>query len=286
MTNLTSKALLVSLKISQWSARKFDKRETAELALKHGTPAEVARVNKTLLPMAQSLDLIHKKTNEMRWAYYRNSLPWGQEGVNIITSAGYMDFTKLMRDHKHEWQGLVEDFLVEYPTLRENARSVLNGMYREEDYPDPSDLRRRFGCEVRFFPIPETGDWRVALSDEELADLQAQTREDIAQSQSIAMRDAWKRVHDVVEHALTRLKDPKAVFRDSLVENAKEMCRIMSVLNVVDDPALEKIRGEVEVALCSHNVETLRSDPLVRQETADKMADIMAKMGALYQKAA
>lgn len=282
MTGLTSKAMLVSLKVSQWSARKLDRRETAELMLKHGTSTEVARVNKSLLPMSLSLDAVHKKTGAVRADYYKNSLPWGQEGVNVIRAEGYMDFTKLMREHIYEWRSLVDDFIVDYPQMREDARAILNGMYREDDYPHPEDLRRKFSVDVRFFPIPEQGDWRVALSDDEMEELRKQTHEDIAQSQSIAMRDAWKRVHEVVKHAVDRLGDEKAVFRDSLIENAKEMCRVMSVLNVVDDANLENIRSQIEGALCSHTAEALRQAPDVRQDVADKMREIAAKMGAFY----
>jgi len=283
---LTTKALLVSLKISQWSARKLDRKETAELALKHGTAVDVARVNKSLLPMSLTLEAIHKKTTAMRRDYYCNSLPWGQEGVSVIKTDGYMEFTRLMSGHIHEWRGLVDDFILDYPNLQAAARRLLNGMYRDEDYPAPESLRRKFAAEVRFFPIPEQGDWRVVLNDEEMEELRKQTRDDIAQSQSIAMRDAWKRVHEVVEHAVGRLGDEKAVFRDSLIDNAREMCRVMSVLNVVDDPNLEAIRSEIERTLCKHTAEGLRSAPDVRADVADKMRAIMDKMGAFYGPAA
>ena len=43
-----------------------------------------------------------------------------------------------------------------------------------------------------------------------------------------------------------KLADPKAVFRDTLVENTKEVCSILSRLNFADDPDLETMRQQVE----------------------------------------
>ena len=282
MTELTNRALLVSLQISQWAARKMDRKETAELALKHGTMSEVARVNKSLLPMAAALDAIHKKTGQIRWLYYDNSLPWGQEGINVISTSGYMEFVAMMSEAMNEWRALVKDFLAVYPQLREDARLVLNGMYREEDYPSPSELARKFSIDVRFMPVPAEGDWRVELADDEIERLRAKTVEDLRESQHVAMRDVWKRVHEVVEHAVSKLSGDPKYLRESLVANALQMCKTMTILNIAQDPDLERIRHDIEGALAGHTSEGLRADPVARVVTVTKMQDIMAKMGGLY----
>ena len=41
------------------------------------------------------------------------------------------------------------------------------------------------------------------------------------------------------------MADPKKVFRDSLVENARELCELLPKLNMTDDPNLEAIRKEL-----------------------------------------
>ena len=154
MTTLSDRAMLVTLNISQWAARKLDKRETEELARKHGTIADVARVNKSLLPFASSLEKIHKGTGSIRTYYYAQTLPWGQEGSRIIPSANYMQFVSEMRTKISEWNKLVANFIADYPRLREEARVLLNGLYREEDYPDVHDVERKFRADVSFFPVP------------------------------------------------------------------------------------------------------------------------------------
>ena len=280
--NLSNRALLVTLAISQWTARKFDKRETQAVAAKHGTPAEVARVNKRLLAFSDTLDAIHKKTGEIRTEYYRRTLPWGQHGVNVLKVDGYMEFAAVMAGLMSDWRHLVDKFLADYPALRERDRQLLNGLFDENDYPDVSQVREKFKIDVAFCPIPEESDWRVALSADEMDRLKASITEKVTNSMSEAMREAWRRVHELVTHAHERLADPKAVFRDTLVSNAQELCRLLTTLNIADDPNLEKIRNEIEGSLCQHTPDTLRQAPEVREQVSDKLAEIMKQMGAFY----
>jgi len=284
--SLSDKALLVSLNISQWAARKLDKRETQELAAKHGTVEGVARVNKALLPGAVALDKVHKKTGEIRTFFYEQTLPWGMEGSRILPSANYMQFVSTLRGKLSEWDQLYTQFKQDYPALQAQARVDLNGLYRDEDYPDVSEMDRKFKADVSFFPVPDAGDFRVTISNDELARLQQDVTERVEEAMGVAMRDCWERLHKIVKHAHEKLADPKAIFRDSLVENAKDLCSLLPRLNITNDAQLEAMRQDLEGALCSHAPEVLRLSAATRAETASKMADIMAKMGSFYQAAA
>lgn len=280
--SLSDKSLLASLNISQWAARKLDKRETQQLAAKHGTAEGVARVNKALLPGAAALDKVHKKTGEIRTFFYEQTLPWGMEGSRILPSANYMTFVQTMRTKILEWENLYADFKREYPALQAQARIDLNGLYRDEDYPDVSEMDRKFRADLTFFPVPDAGDFRVELSNDELARIQQDVTERIEAAQAVAMRECWSRLHDVVKHAHEKLADPKAIFRDSLVENAKQLCALLPRLNLTNDPNLERMRQDLEGSLCSHTPEVLRLSGVTRAETASKMSDIMSKMGSFY----
>ena len=77
-----------------------------------------------------------------------------------------------------------------------------------------------------------------------------------------------------------KLDDPKAVFRDTLVENTREICSVLTRLNFTDDPNLEAMRQEVEQSLTKHHPDALRNDPDLRRDKAAEAKAIMAKMGA------
>jgi hypothetical protein len=279
---LSSRALLVSLSVSQWSARRYDKRETADLAQRHGTPTEVARVNKALLPFAKPLDAIHKKTGEIRTLYYQRTLPWGQHGVNIICAGGYMDFCHDMTPLLDEWRQLSDAFVAQYPQLRDNAKLLLNGLWQAEDYPDVDQVRAKFAIDVSFSPVPDAGDWRVSLSSTELDALRQQVTAKVVDSQAQAMKEAWRRVYEIVQHARDKLATPDAIFRDSLVTNAQDLCRLLPSLNIAGDPDLEAMRQRVELDLASQNPVILRTDKDARSEAARKLDQLMSSMSAFY----
>lgn len=286
MTSLSNRALLVSVSVSEWSARKLDKTETQTLKLKHGLNVDAARVNKNLLPLDDSLERIRKATNGIRAMFYERTLPWAQENMRILKADAYMKFAADIGALKREREQLVDEFIRDYPARVAEAQRLLNGLFKRDDYPEAWQLRDKFACKVNFAPVPDAKDWRVDVGEEHLEALRQQLAEQERATLKSAMAEAWDRVKKVVEHAHERLAQPEAVFRNSLVDNALELCALLPALNIENDPGLDDVRRDLESALVGYNVETLRTDPVVRQDAAQKMADIMSKMGALYAQAA
>lgn len=278
MTTLADRAMLVTLNISQWTARKQDRKETAAINARHHLTVDAARVHKDLLPLASSLDRVHQKTAAIRREFAHRTAPWLTDGVNILKATAYMDFVQIVNRWQDEWNAEVDAFVDNYPALVNEARLLLNGLFREEDYPRPDEIRRKFGLAIRFLPVPSHEDWRIDIGDEAKERLREDIRKQLAEAEAKAVGEAWKRIHAVVAKAHERLSKPENIFRDSLVENAIELCAILPTLNITDDPALERVRQELEGSLCKYNAGTLRDDPKVRSDVADKMADIMSKM--------
>ena len=275
--NLNDKALLVQLSISQWTARKYDKRVTKDVAASHGTITEAGRYNKSLLPMNDYLDRVHKKSTHIRNKFYENTLPWGLEGTMMLPSANYLNFMTEFRKEKSEWQSLVSDFLDNYDALKADAQRFLAGLYNESDYPSLTDIRQKFHMDMAVFPVP-SNDFRVSIADAELTAIQKDVERRVQEAQSKAMNEVWQRLYDRVKHMADKLADPKAIFRDSMIENAREICMILPRLNFADDPNLETLRQEVEMGIANHHPDALRNDPDLRRETADeakRIADAM-----------
>ena len=276
--NLSDKALLVQLNISQWTARKYDKRVTQEVADSHGAQMGVGRYNKSLLPMNDYLDDVHKKATFIRTKYYENTLPWGIEGTQLLPSANYLNFMTNFRKEKNEWEFLVDKFLVMYDDLRDDARRMLpNGLYNDSDYPSEHDLRRKFKMDMAVFPVP-TNDFRVAIGSEELSRIQQDVEHRVKQAQETAMQDVWQRLYDKVKHIAEKLADPTAIFRDTMVDNARELCSLLPRLNFADDPNLEALRHQVEQSLVNNHPDALRNDPDLRRDKAAEAKAIMDKM--------
>ena len=276
---LSDKALLVQLNISQWTARKYDKRATEQVAQQNGSASQAGRYNKSLLPMNDALNNIHQKSTLIRKKFYTNTLPWGIEGTMMLPSANYLNFMTEFRNEKADWQSLVDTFYHEYPRLHADAQRFLGNLYNQADYPELHDIQRKFNMDMAVFPVP-SNDFRVSIGDAELERIQQDVEARVENSAQQAMKEAWQRLYDRVKHMAEKLADPKAVFRDTLVENTKEVCSILSRLNFADDPDLETMRQQVEGSLANNHPESLRNDPDLRKNKAEEARAIMDKMGA------
>lgn len=276
---LSDKALLVQLSISQWTARKYDKRATEQVASANSAVNAAGRYNKSLLPMNDFLSNVHQKSTLIRKKYYANTLPWGIDGTQILPSANYLAFMNEFRKEKYEWQMIVNQFLAEYESLKYDAQRLLGNLYSDTDYPSKDEIASKFNMDMAIMPVP-SGDFRVDIADEELARITSDVEARVQDAAQSAMDEAWNRLHERVQHMAEKLADPAAVFRDTLVENTREICSVLSRLNFTDDPNLEAMRLEVEQSLTKHHPDALRNDPDLRRNKAAEANDIMKRMGA------
>jgi hypothetical protein len=277
--NLNDKALLVSLNISGWAGRKLDKRVTRDVAHANGVSTSAGRYNKSLLPNCTMLENIQSKAGLIRTEFYENTLPWNLEGVQLLPTSNYLGFMTQFRRNRSDWGSLVNQFVNEYPTLRAKAQNDLGPLYCDSDYPTQEDMRSKFHMDISVMPMP-SADFRVQLSSDEVARIRLQVEEQVKSAQSAAMQDLWGRVYDKVKHIAEKCADPKAIFRDSMIDNARDLCELLPKLNFADDPQLEAMRQEIESKLLK-NPEILRLHPEIRRDTAADAKAIMDKMSAL-----
>lgn len=290
MSTLAERAILTTLNVSQWTARKLDRDETLSVNRKHGLAIEAARVNKNLLPTKNNeLQVLQQVTGMIRKDFDRHTLPWSVDGMRILKSEAYMEFSQEVNHWRDQWESARDTFIRAYPLLKAEACTALGSMYDESDYPRADDLHHRFRFDIRFMPIADERDWRIDVGDEAKAQLQADIRAQLEEVEANAMSEAWSRVHEVVEKTVERLANPENIFRDSLIDNAIDLCAIMPSLNISNDHDMEEVRKTIERTLArfSGNVDALRHDPIEREDAAHALADVMRKMaGYMPQRAA
>lgn len=280
--DMHSRAILVSLRISAWSARKYDRKVSQEVATAHGTTLDAGRYNKHLMPEdAKTYKALMSHLQGMRQEHYAQTLAWSDDGWRLCPIKNHSAYTDAMRKGFHIADSLLNDFVFDYPNLRDAAKIQRNGMFRDEDYP--KHIASRFGWGLEFNPVPQTGDYRVELSDEEIAIIAESTERRVTSAFVDAQNDAVKRLYDCVMRIQERLVDPAAIFRDSLIQNARELCDVLKRLNLADDPNLENMRHQL-ASLSSVQPSELRDAPEVRLDTANQAQSILDSMQAVYGK--
>jgi hypothetical protein len=96
-----------------------------------------------------------------------------------------------------------------------------------------------------------------------------------------AMQDAWDRLHDVLTRMSERLSDTedgkRKIFRDSLVENAIEVCGLLRHFNITGDVRMEAMRMELEETMRGIDASVLRESDLTREQTKQKVDAMLDK---------
>jgi hypothetical protein len=274
---LSDRALLVQLNISMWGDSKEDKELSKKLVADTGGKAGAYRARKSLMSDCDVLADIKKKATFIRQKFYQNTLPWGMKGTHILPSKNYLAFMTDFRKEKGEFEALVNKFVPDYDYYRSQAKATLGTGFKESDYP--TNIHEKFSIGIAIRPVP-TEDFRVDIADEELERIREEVKAEVRQAEAGAMREAWDRLHKVVSHLADKLNDPKAIFRDTTVENVQELCGILSRLNITDDPNLEGMRSVVEQKLVGYHPDSLRNDPDLRRSVGNDAKSIADAMGA------
>lgn len=284
---IDKKAVLVYQGISVWTARRFDKTASDEVAAKHNAKSERAgRYNKCLIDTKHPSYLAIKKIEgEARRWHEEHTLPWSQDGARVLSSAMYMEYAAQMGTYRENFQQAVAQFVREYESMKEEAKVALNGLYRESDYPSQREIEGKFSFSISIHPVPTANDFRVEDIDEEaLEAIRDNLRVEISDAAKDAERERWERLFKLVSHAVHKLSSPDAIFRDSLIRNLREAVDVLPKLSVSDDAEFEKVVGEVQTKLAVYDPQRLRDDGNVRAEAARKAAEIMRKMSAFMPK--
>lgn len=285
MTTLSERSMLVSFNISTWRARITDRDVTEAVEREHGAERGMGRFSKRLIAK-ERLDAIDTIAAKARHHHYEHTLPWLDNGARILPAESYFDYTAKQNGFIADFDQAVAEFVKVYPVVLDEAKEKLGRLFKQGDYPSPSAIRHKFSMAAHFSQLPEPDDFRVKLGDEAEARIRKEIEDRLGDAAQVCVQDAWQRIHGVVERMVDRLqsykvnKDGKVenTFRDSLVENIRELADILPALNVTKNNALTVMRDRIIDELCAIDAPVLREDAKKRKEIAKKAEAILAEV--------
>lgn len=279
--NIHANVMLVELRVSQWTGRKMDKRVNHAVAVSNQVDEAVGRYYKSLLDPS-IIKRITSLVNEARKAYYKRTLPWSDDGPRILTAAIYFEFMQCMQDYRVRYEATVSEFLRDYPFHREEAKRYLGSLFNDDDYPEPEKLSEKFGFKLVVNPLPVSADFRCAIGSEEVervkAEIEAQTRATLQQS----VRAAFDRVLEVAAQYADRLSEPGNIFRNSMVDKARELVEIMPKLNFTNDPELTRLTALMAERVAAHDPDVLRNSETAREQASSAAKSVVSDIEAIF----
>lgn len=199
-------------------------------------------------------------------------------GLRILPSAMFMKYSEEMRKAIAKYEEALEAFLREYPTLVDRAKKRLGDLLKDKRLPDIHEIKHRFRIRQDILPIPSAGDFRCNLSDDQVDMIHKRVASSIESMTEKAVASIWQQLAAFIEKIEETMKQPKKVFRDSLISNLKDFCELIPKMNLTDDNKLEMLRKEVIAKLTELKPIDLRESKADRKKAHKSAKEIMEKI--------
>jgi hypothetical protein len=282
---LHERAMLVALTVGKWGISRDENGALAEIMKAGDADPAMMTLRKKLIRRDAVKNLTHLE-GALRQEHNFLTLPWDDSGYRILTNAGYFRYTEKMNDLVEKYNAAADELVENYEELKAEARKLLGKRYNEKQYPDAVRLRARYKARIVIRPITGAEDFRVQLSGTEAAVIRKQLEGEFEDQMKAAYGSIWARLSEVLTHAADRLKaytvnaegKVENSFRDSLVNNIKELLEVVPTLNVNNDPTVNEFVVRIQKEITQFHPDTLRYNARVRGEVIKAADDILARI--------
>ena len=282
--NLDEKAVLVQVKRRMYSPYKLDTEESKAYG--------AGNVNKHLFEGRNNrVKEAISKYGEVYKFVKDNTVPW-TTGVELLNIEHYMAFTSGLRQLIDDANQAVNDLVIHWDAeVAADLKRLGDIAYAKgkpnlanpSDYPSADEVAAKFSIEVRYMPVPTTGDFRVGISDEDKASLQQQLDDATANASKHVLTQMIDPMRRAVEKLNVKIGEDGSVFRDSLIDNMVDVADRMRRVNLSDDPKIVNAIRDLQslVTTYANNKDMLRSSQTVREKAATQIDDLMGQMAGL-----
>lgn len=292
---ISANALLVHLYISQWSGKKIDGRAANTLTNAVNAKANSASVVKHLLGAdCAELNRIHNLGTTARTWFVSATMPWMDRGTRLLPVRRFVEVEQELLQRQQLYYEAVDELMDVYSDRVAQSRVALGAMFDETDCPTPDHVRAAFSMRFRFAPVPESGDFRVDVSNEQMAALM----QHYATEATDLVQAGLKASSDVAVEALRTLSDRldalqeydtnpearttrKPILRDSVVEHFIDAVDMLEANNVAENPSVSQMATHLRQAARSLDASALRSSVNVRDEAATTVNQVLATLPSL-----
>jgi len=273
---LSEKAILINLTIHNYGGAKKDKKVTTTTCLVMQAKADAGSWWTRTIPKSE-IDPITAASMKCRNILTKYTLPFLENGFRILPSARFTEFSKEMREGIENYHAVVSVFIKRYPEIVGN-RQRLGKLAENITFPSVAEMKSKFSIRVETMNVPTTDDFRINLGDAEANEIKANVEDSINTALKNSMTEIWNQLAELIAHVEKTLKDPKKKFKDSLIDNLTNFCKLIPKINLSDDENLEELRKDIIEKLTKLNCDDLRTDKVQRKTASKKATDLLKKM--------
>lgn len=277
-TDINARAMLVSLSTSIFNPTRLDRAVTLEVTSSKNASKDAGNYKKQLIPKAV-IDPVLKAANAVYLDHKMLTSPWSDGGTRLLSIDMFEKYNETINGGIRLFEVEVGKFLKVYETIRTEAPLRMGLTFDPRDYPTLEVARSRFAIRTEWLPLPNGKDFRLHLQDDDLAELASSVDERVNSAVVAARTDLHERLKDRLARVSERLAKPDAIFRDSLIDNLKDLCGLIPSMCITPDPELLRAVDSAVLGITKFEPQELRDD-VDKRAAARAAADaILRSMG-------
>jgi len=276
--SLHEKSVLIDLTLTSITTSRIDQSVTADVLHRNAAGKDAGRWVSKLWPK-EAIDPIQKHDAKTGTLHREMTLPWLDNSKRILPTARFDEYMRIMRDRRPEREDLVKShFIDRYAHWLHEAATMRQGLFRPSEYPSAAAAAQRFSFRVEAEPVPHGNDFRVKLSQSDIADMQATLESRLSEAARIARNELVYRLQEPLLRVVERLTDPDAKFQDSLIHNLRSIVDALPSMNITEDATIEDARLRILHGLAKLDPDSLRESRSDRSRAAAEANQILASL--------
>jgi len=276
MTATTDKlnlGLLVRVSFTKFNPIKSNSTMKTEYAAKHGSDASM-HTSTTRVVHKKFIDPLQRIETLARQLCEKLTLPWEDRGNRLLPADNVVKFQTELATLRRKWDNAVEEFVVEWDKIVLDARTRLNGDFRESNYPSANYVRTVFKMSAIFMPMPDNSRLVDSIRDE---------MEDVFTDRiKAAGNELRNRLITKLEHLASKCNEVGGEgtirFYESNVTNVLELCELIPDMLVGDDPALLTAIADAKSMLDNVDADSIKSSEIIADDIRTKAAAIASSL--------
>lgn len=281
--------ILATIRFRALGLNRTDRQASNDVTTQAGAVTGAARVVVSRLPGADEHHRAITKTQvSAKAALLRYSMPYGNDdGWRLLPNVNWNKLLPELSECKNAFDAALNAFLADLPNVR--ARALANKGTLNVEIPTEDELRNAYGMETEFRPV-NNGRFR-GLPEAVAQKLEAHAKAKLSAAVQAATQDTLERFvqpldyfiermvkYDEREAALARGQDvgKTGIFRDSVVENVKELVDVVASFNVMGDERLAALSHRLQPLLVKPDA--LRDDVQVRHGAEKAAREVLADL--------
>jgi hypothetical protein len=194
-----------------------------------------------------------------------------------------MEYKQTMNVHQTNMNNMCYEFYSNYTDLIDLAKHHMGALFDPADYPTLDEVKQKFGFRLVFSPLPESGDFRLDIPQQEMQELAEQYESSYRGRLADAMKEPWDKLHKLLTGMSEKLTDvqgddeTKRRYHDTFVSNAQGLCSMLTHLNIAKDPKLEEARRALEITMLGVDIDSIKESADVRSTVKAKVDDILKR---------